>query len=109
MKIKYKSLLETIDNEIVQIKQSIKYEELKLKEQINLLKEQSREQIEIKYQEFQLDRDMKIEQINDKIDLVQIDILSFEQEKEKVILSKEEIYSEYEKNLEFVREKFESR
>ena len=104
----YKSLLETIDNEIVQIKQSIKYEELKLKEQINLLKEQSREQIEIKYQEFQLDRDMKIEQINDKIDLVQKDILSFEQEKEKVILSKEEIYSEYEKNLEFVREKFEA-
>ncbi|WP_129011511.1 hypothetical protein [Arcobacter defluvii] len=104
----YKSLLETIDNEIVQIKQSIKYEELKLKEQTNLLKEQNSEQIEIKYQELQLDKDIKIEQINDKIDLTQKDILSFEQEKEKVILSKEEIYGEYEKKLELIREKFET-
>ncbi len=104
----YKSLLETIDNEIVQIKQSIKYEELKLKEQINLLKEQNSEQIEIKYEEFQLDRDIKTEQTNGKIDLAQKNILNFEQEKEKVILSKEEIYNEYEKKLELVKEKFES-
>ena len=104
----YKSLLETIDTEIIQIKQSRKYEELKLKEQVNLLKEQNSEQIEIKYQGFQLERDIKIEQTNDKIDLIQRNILSFEQEKEKVILSKEEVYNEYEKKLELGREKLES-
>ncbi len=103
----YKTIVEAIDNEILQVEQSIKYEELQLKEQINILKEYNNDLANQKYQEFQLQKENEEENMNIKINIYKINIVDLEKLKEKSILEKEEITNKFDKKLDELRENFE--